>query len=149
MNKELAAQQAVEWFRINEPFIYHVAAKRLELKNAGLAGVDWGSMLSSIGSTLKSVATDVAPQYLQYKQQKRVMDMQMKRAESGLPPANVEDYAPVVRIAPEITPETEQAITRAAIKTSESAANKMLPWLAIGGLGAVLIFMKMGKKRRR
>jgi len=148
------AKLHIDWFKHNEPFIYRVAMKRLQLKNnTGLAGVnqlgaiDWGSVLSSIGSTVKSVATDVAPQYLQYKQQKKIMDMQLDRAKKGLPPANVDDYTPAIKISPQITPESEAAITRVAVQTSESAAKKMLPWLLIGGLGVG--YVVMNKKGRR
>ncbi len=142
-----AKKAAIDWFKQNEPFMYKVAMKRIELENNQLAG--WGDIGASIGkvfSSLTDTVANVAPTYLQYQQQKKVMDMQMKRAESGLPPANVEDYTPAVKIQAEVSPETEQAITRVAQQSIETGAQKMMPFLlAGGGLVAFLLLRKKGR----
>ena len=136
-----AKKRFVNWIKQHEPFIYRVARKRALLQQgnalAGLGVIDWGTMFSSVVNTVK----DVAPSILQARQQKKIMDMQMKRAEQGLPPANVEDYTPAIKISPQITPETEQAINRVAAQSVGSGLQKLI--LPIGlGVGALLFLKK-------
>lgn len=133
-------RQYVEWFKRHEPFWYRVAMKRLDMQSSpsqnmlrGL-GVSWSGVFTSLVDTVK----EAAPAYLQAKQQKEIMEMQLKRAEKGLPPANIDDYTPSVKIQPTITPETEQAITRVATQSLQSGLTKALPWIA-GIVGAVLL----------
>ena len=128
----------IMWLKANDPFLYEATLKTNELKNLkngmGLT-VDWGGMFNSAIDTIKTAA----PEYLKFQQQKKIMKMQMKRAEQGLPPANVADYTPAEKLAPEITPETEAAINRVAVQAvKEGTGNlqKMLPW-ALLGFGAV------------
>lgn len=141
----------LKWMQRNEPYIFAVGMRRLEMQGDGSMGaINWGSIGSNIGkafSTVANTASNLAPQYLQYKQQKKVMDMQMKRAEQGLPPANVEDYTPAVKLRVDASPETQAAITRTAVTVSERATSKLMPVFLIGGLGiAAAIFLR--KKRR-
>lgn len=137
----LAAKQTMQWFQRNEPFIYRVAMKRYKMQNRGLSDIDWRGVVSSFTSTVK----ELAPAYIQARQQKKIMDVQLDRAAKGLPPMEVEHYTPAIKIAPEITPQTEQAITRVASETIKSSANKLLIPAAIG-LGLVLVMMQ--RKRR-
>ncbi len=142
-----AKQASIEWFKKNEPFIYKVAMKRIALENNQLSGwADIGASVGKVFSSLTETVSNIAPTYLQYQQQKKVMDMQMERAIQGLPPANVEDYTPAVKIEANVTPETEQAITRVAQQTIETGAQKMMPViLAGGGLLAFLLLRKKGR----
>lgn len=145
-----AKKDTLLWFKKNEPYIYRVAMRKMEIDQGGeLGAIEWGAIGSSIGKAFNSLTTTVsnlAPQYLQFQQQKKVMDMQLKRAQQGLPPANIQDYAPVVKLEPSITPETEAAITRSAVQVTNSAAQKMLPFLIGGGLlGAFLLFRKKSR----
>lgn len=150
----LAQRQFLVWLKNNDPFLYRTAIKAAEIRAGktnpldGL-GFDWGSIASSVGTTFNNVAKsigDLAPTYLQYKQQKDVIKMQLKRAEQGLPPANVEDYSPVVRIAPQITPETEAAISRVATQSVKQAGNKMIyPIIGVGVLALILLVKKRGR----
>ena len=119
MNTQIAAQkQYIDWIRKNDPFLWEVAKKRLQLLKTEMGDTAPQPIsISSIFSNLVETVKAAAPSLLQIKQQKDIMDMQIKRAKQGLPPANVEDYTPSVKIQPVITSETEAAITRVASQT--------------------------------
>lgn len=131
------AKQYIEWFRQHEPFWYQVAKKRVEIKQENLQGlgeINWSGLFSNVVTAVK----DIAPTYIQARQQKKIMDMQLDRAAKGLPPANIEDYTPSIKIAPTITPETEQAITRVATKSVTGGFQTAMPWV-FGGLIALML----------
>ena len=98
---------------------------------------------------LFGLATTVLPTYLQYQQQKDVLDIQIKRAEQGLPPLETAQYAPSVQIG--LDQETVQRLANEATARAQSmagafASSPMLPMLLLGG--GVLAFMMMSKKKR-
>ena len=137
--KSRAKKQFLTWLKNNEPFVYRVARRRGELINPqlnGMGAIDWGNLFSQATETIKNLA----PAYLQTKQQKQIMDMQMKRAEQGLPPANIIDYTPAIKIEPSITPDTQRAITEVAKDTITSSISKLAIPAAI--IGAVLLLKK-------
>lgn len=147
---EQSQREFIEWVRRNDPFLYGVGQKVYDMTEAGteLGFINIGGLFRSIGTAathLGKTAANIAPKILQYRQQKRVMDMQIKRAEQGLPPANVQDYTPAVKIAPEITPEAERAMTNVAVKTVRETTSGAAKWL-IPGIGIALLLM--GRRRR-
>lgn len=73
---------------------------------------------------------EIAPAYLQFQQQKEIMDMQVQRAKQGLPPLDTSFVAPTVKIQADIG----SGITKLA-----------LPLLAIGGI-ALLIGRRKGRR---
>lgn len=150
-SRNYAYKQFLQWFQRNEPALYRVAQKRLQLKEgarvqtvSGLAGFSWGGLFSSVVDTVKTAV----PAALQYKQQKKIMDMQIKRAEQGLPPANIDDYMPAVKIEPKINENTEQAVTRVAKESIASGAKQLLLPLSLG-FGALLLVMTSRRPQRR
>ncbi len=84
-------------------------------------------------------ASTIAPAYLQFQQQKEILDMQLERAKQGLPPLETAYLAPTIRIQPELSPEARQAVTT-------GIQNLALPVLLIGG---VALLATMGRRRRR
>lgn len=121
----------VLWIRKFNPKLYRAALLRANKKH-GLSGIGdfFGDLLGNL--------TDLAPKYLQFKQQKDLMKMQLKRAQEGLPPAKVEDYAPVIKTRIDLAPATRTAMV-GGIK------DIMMP-LAIGG-GVLLLVLAMKKRR--
>ena len=136
----------IKWMKDNEPFLYRVGIKKAQLKNQSLSGtmgaINWSGIFTNIGETVKQLA----PAALQYKQQRKLLDVQVKRAEQGLPPLDVQDYAPAVRIEPQINEETEQAITRVAQQSVKTGAKQLMVPLAIGA--ALLVFVAVRRRGR-
>ncbi|PCI44008.1 MAG: hypothetical protein COB41_05585 [Proteobacteria bacterium] len=149
MSKESAAKAFFSWLSKKDPFIYRVIMKRHELErgeyqNLGnfFSSFDWSGLLKGAADTIKNVA----PQVMKYKQQEKILDMQLKRATQGLPPANVDDYTPSIKIAPQITPATEQAITRVAVNASAGIAKNMQYGLiGLAAVAAIFFVMKIRK----
>ena len=136
-----------KWVAENDPFLFEIAKKRLALKKSAVAGmgfldtIDWGSLASSVVSTVK----DIAPQLVQYKAQSKILGVQLERAKQGLPPIEAANYAPTVKVAADITPEMEAAATRIAqqsIGTGIASFGQYIPMLAIGGAALYLITRK-------
>lgn len=142
-----------KWLQENDPFLFEIAKKKAQLQKAGtidglgfLTNINWGDLAKSAVDTVKNIA----PSLVQYKAQSKLLKTQLKRAEQGLPPLNAEQYAPTVKIAPEITPETEAAAARIATESMKGAFGGMgnlLPMVAIGG--AAIYFLTRPKSRRR
>lgn len=149
MSNDQAKKDYLKWMQQNEPFIYEVAMQRLRNENSNLSGwADFGASIGKAFSTVTNTVSNLAPTYLQYKQQKKVMDMQMRRAEQGLPPANVEDYTPAVKVRVDASPETQQAIQTAAVQATQTGIDKMMPVFLLGGVGIIAMLMLKKKGRR-
>lgn len=91
---------------------------------------------------LIGAATTIAPAYLQFQQQKEILDMQLERAKQGLPPLETAYMAPTVRIQTELSPE--------ALRTARTGIAEGMGKLAFPLLLAVGAFMltKGGRRRR-
>lgn len=131
-NKEL-----YNWLKDNDPFLLEVAKQRYALEQSGLAG--FTDFLNNIVETVKNVA----PSVVNMQSQKKILDIQLKRAEQNLPPLDTTQYSPVIRVAPEITPQAQAAARNIAVDTMSTGLNKILPF-ALAGIAA-FFFMK---KRR-
>lgn len=126
------------WMKKNSPKLYRAAiAKMSQSTLLGEEPPTPENWFSSLTNTIM----DLAPKYLQLKQQKDVMKMQMKRAQQGLPPANVADYAPVVKADINLAPETRKEI----IEAGQSSLNDMMKPLLIGG-GLLALYFVMKKR---
>lgn len=138
-----------KWLQANDPFLFRVVVKAAEIKQRqqnglGFLGLDWGAIAKTAVDTVKNVA----PAVVQYKAQSAALKANIRRAETGQPPINFAEYAPVVRVAPEMTPETEAAINRIAeqsIKKTGGEAAKVMPWI-VGGIAAVVLLPKLMKR---
>ncbi len=92
---------------------------------------------------LVGAAKDIAPAFIQFKQQKEILDMQVERAKQGLPPLEAAYIAPTVRIQTELSPEM---MTTARAGITEGLQKLAIPLLLVGGVALV---MMTGKRRRR
>ncbi len=87
-------------------------------------------------------ASTIAPAYLQFQQQKEILDMQLERAKQGLPPLETAYLAPTVRIQTELSPE---AMRTAREGLTAGIGQLGFPLLVLGGVA----LMMMGQRRRR
>lgn len=139
----------VQWVKQNDPFLYQIAIERYKLKNAGQGlGFDWGS-IGGVFNQLVTTVKEVAPSVVNMQAQKKILDLQIKRAEQGLEPLNVDQYTPAVRVEPVITPETQQAAKNIATETIKQGIGEIkLPLLLLGG-GILAAFLMRGRGGRR
>lgn len=147
-------QAIINWFKRNEQGLYKIAVKRHAMENNqpavyGLSGYEEKQItqLNGIGDffeTLTKTVKDVVPAVVQYKTQNKILKAQLKRGEQGLPPLDVQDYSPVLRVSPSFDPESEAALTRMATQTAGGFMQRYGIYLA-GGLAALLFVLK---KRR-
>lgn len=136
MSKE-SQQEFINWVRQNQPFIFEIAKERANLLDQGLGNIS--DNVTGFFNNLVDTVKNVAPQYINFRQQKKLLDIQINRAKNNLPPLDADKFTPAIKIAPVITPETaEQAkeIARKSIAESFNANKLML----FGG-GALLLFM--------
>ena len=97
----------LSWVKNTYPKVYRMALLKAGSRNPVLSGL--GQETTSWWDKIVTGIQEVIPAALQYKQQKDLMSMQLKRAQAGLPPANVADYTPVLKIQTELAPETRTA----------------------------------------
>ena len=138
--KPQAARQFVAWVKANAPDLYSEALRRQSVRTLG--AVTTGSTAVSTGDgpldKLLTTIQTLAPQYLQYKAQQDVLDVQLDRMRAGLPPLRATDYAPAVQIG--VDP---NIIT--------NAGAQLRPLLIYGGLAVLGVFLlskAMGGRRR-
>jgi hypothetical protein len=138
-------RQFALWLKKHDPFLYRVAEKKYRLKQSGqLSGVA-DLFNKDFFSTIADTVKTVAPSIFQIQSQKKILDVQLKRAEQGLPPLQAADYAPTIKVAAEITPEMEAAAGRIATQSVREAMPNMERWFFVAmGVGAYLML----KKRR-
>jgi len=137
-----------KWLQANDPYLFNVAvavAKKQKSGNLGsfLTSIDWGS----IGKAAVTTVKEIAPAVVQLQAQKKALDVNLKRAESGQAPINFNDYTPTIKVAADITPDAEAAINRSAdtvINNVSARITKMLPFIAVGG---VALFFLLRKRR--
>lgn len=156
---EKSAKAFIDWLQKNDPFLYAVAVKASQLKkesnqkNLGgifdlFSGVNFVDLAKSAVQTVK----DVAPTVIQYQQQKKLLDAQVKRANQGLPPLDTAGYMVSVPAynpnAP--TPEQQQMINQLAYQSVNQPSNttgKNIVLFGVLGLGAALLVKLLrGKK---
>lgn len=140
-NKVEAAQKAfVEWLRVKDPVLYAMALKRLARKQSMNGFLD-------IFKSVVDVVKDVGPKVVDMKNQKKILDAQIKAAQAGQAPLTI-PYTPVVS-----NPNSPQA---AAV--INAGANYGMPatggiafnrnWLLMGIPALILVWILMRRKRR-
>lgn len=132
-----AQKQFVEWVKHNDPFLYQVALERYKLTQQMGGFADFFSQLTN---TVK----EVAPTLINLQSQKKILDVQVKRAEQNLPPLDTTQYSPVIRVAPEITPATEQAAKNIAVESLKGGFKSLAMPLMIGG--GLLAFLMLRRR---
>lgn len=141
MSKVQAKRDFINWIKTEYPFTYEIAMKRLSMQQNEMGAFD---SLTKIFDAVADTAKNVAPTFLKYKQQKKLLNIQLERARAGQPPLDATQYTmPPIKVEPVINNETEAAATRIAQKSiSESIAKSKWVFFGAIGLGAAL-FMKM------
>lgn len=92
---------------------------------------------------LIGAATTIAPAYLQFQQQKEILDMQLERAKQGLPPLETAYMAPTVRVQTELGPEAQRAAREGITAGLGTLA---FPLILVAG---AFLLMQGGRRRRR
>lgn len=136
------AEQHIEWFRKNEPFLFRVA-QHIHALNTRQVGFDWGGLFTSIATTVKDVAPAVAQVYTQ----KKVIDAQVARAKAGLPPLETAQISPTVKVEAALSPESEAAAKQIAIDATRQGVldftSQMKPlFFGALALGAFLLLKR-------
>lgn len=136
------AEQHIEWFRKNEPFLFRVA-QHIHAMNTQQVGFDWGGLFTSIATTVKDVAPAVAQVYTQ----KKVIDAQLARAKAGLPPLETSQISPTVKVEAALSPESEVAAKQIAIDATRQGVldftSQMKPiFFGALALGALLLLRR-------
>ena len=111
-----AQSQFVEWVRVNQPTLYEATIARV-----GVGAADQQSWWQSFVGAAK----ELVPVVVSARSQKRLLDVQMKRAQRGLPPLNTAQIAPTVRVQAGLSPDIK----------------RMLIPVGLAGLGLLLFFM--------
>jgi hypothetical protein len=155
-DEALAARRAfVRWLKRAYPGVVEQLETALEavelereLSGVGQAETEEGSWLDK----LIGAAQQILPAYLQYEQQREVLDIQLERARAGLPPLETGQYAPSVQVG--LDPETVRRLGDEAMTRASAAAQGVFagpwPWILLGVGGIALVAMQgQGRRRRR
>lgn len=142
-----AQHQFLRWLRAFNPVAYRtmVAVANRSSGQRGMGGLgSWWTALTgavgSIGSSVASAAKTVLPGLLQYEGQRRLMNLQIDRANQGLAPLNVSQLRlPAMQVqvspSPQVTASIGRAVTAGTRKTWLYAAGAIV---VIGGLWLVM-----------
>lgn len=96
----------------------------------------------SLIDRIMGAAETILPAYLQYEQQKEVLDVQLERARAGLPPLEVGNYAPSVQVG--LDQQTIDRIMSEAASRAGQGVQMAGPWLI--GLLALGAFLLLGRR---
>lgn len=126
----------LQWLAINEPVIFKAAAERAE--SPGLSGI------ADFFTSAVDVIKQAAPAITQYKAQSKILKVQLERAKQGLPPLDTADYAPTIKVQPQLTPETNYAIQQgltSGVSGGLGGIGKYLPFVLLG-VGALFLLKR-------
>lgn len=159
--KQLARAQFLTWLKRTSPGTFRHALKVAENAKAhfvaqsgnpaALAGLGWtmsadgGTAVAEPKNWWQSLAegiTQAGTAYLAYKGQKAAIDLNLQRAQQGLPPIDVSRYtAPTVRTQVDVSPEI-------LARLREGGTNTLL---LVGGIAAAALLLPrlLGGSRRR
>ncbi len=148
MNQQqaIAGRAFIDWLKKNDPFLFEVAMKRHTEKTASgrqLGFIDFANF--NIGDLLKTTldtVKNVAPQVIQAKQQYDLMKTQIKRAETGLPPLDVQAYQVIPGTQTQYQPIQYDAAMVRQYSSTQPKTNWM-PWvLGAAGIGVVALLLR-------
>lgn len=147
----IAGSRFLEWVKGEHPSLYAAAQRRVSVgtppKRGTFAGLGAdakadskaGDAMATAGPLERFVntVTALAPQYLQYRAQQELLDVQLDRARQGLPPLRPTDYAPAVQLSVDPSMYSPQL-------------EALKPWLLYGGIAVagLFLFKMLGGKRR-
>lgn len=140
MKSVKAKQDFLNWARRKHPMVV-LTSLEVEKRRSGGVGA-WTDVITSMFSTVK----EVAPDLLKIDAQRRIFNAQLKRAEQGLPPLDVEQYSPTVKVSADITPEMTSAAKEVGFDIVSKSIDKYKTGFLIAG--AVLIGLMVFRGRR-
>jgi hypothetical protein len=156
--RQLARAQFLTWLKQRHPDVFRHALNVAETAKAHFAAQSGNpAALSGLGYTMSADGTAVAEPkswwsslaegitqagtaYLAYKGQKAAIDLNLQRAQQGLPPIDATRYtAPTVRTQVDVSPEIMARLREGGMNTA----------LLIGGgiLAAILLPKLLGRRR--
>lgn len=153
---EKSARDFIEWLKASDPFLYAVSVRAQKYKDAAnqnmsgifdiLKSVDFGKFASTAIETVK----DVAPKVIEFKQQKDLLDVQIKRAQQGLPALDTNQYAVTVpNFDPNhVTARQQSMIDKLAYQSVYQPSNVNTNTLTYVGLGLGLLGILLTLKNR-
>lgn len=145
-----AQTQFIKWLERKDPVLLNLAKKRQRIKLAktGLNGLGETAEKVSFWQTLAETAKEVLPNVINMGTQKKILDIQLKRAEAGLPPLEAEQYIPPIRVAAEVSPETEAALTRVAQESTKTGVAEIARKTAPYAIPAIIAWILLGRKKK-
>ena len=166
-----AQKHLIEWLKHRDPALLNLAKKRHRVLNArkmrsrsmsarrrmsrprrrgGLHGLgeDIQQQQVPFWQTLVETAKEVLPSVISMGTQKKILDIQIKRAEAGLPPLNAEQYIPPIKVAAEVSPETEAALTRVAQESTKTGIAEIGRKVAPFAIPAAILWVLLGRKKK-
>lgn len=136
---EKAQKQFIEWLRVKDPVLYNMALKRMARKQKMNGFLD-------IFKSVVDVVKDVGPKVVEMKNQKKILDAQIKAAQAGQAPLNI-PYTPVV--ANPNSPQAQNIINAGANYGTPSGVPFNRNWLLLGIPGLALAWYLLRRKRSR
>ena len=134
-NRHRSRQQFVSWLKREMPKVWALAKARVGEAPAGLSGLGQNET-ETWWQKLTGTVANIGQSVLAYQTQKELLDIQLKRAEQGLPPIETAQYQPTVRVG--VDPETARYAVEYA---GETIGEKLGPLLWIIPAGLVLLFV--------
>lgn len=140
--KPAAAQKFIAWVRTAHPKLYAAAERRANAprtlgalsKEEAKAGT---TTTPGAFDRIVTAITSLAPQIVQARAQRDVLEVQLERMRQGLPPLSATQYAPGLQLS------VDPSMYAPGLEA-------MKPWLIWGGLGLVGVFVvsQLAKRRR-
>ena len=148
-------KQFIEWLNAKDPMILRLAKKRYDIKLQragvnGLAGLgeDAPAKKPSFWETLAETAKSVLPSLVTMPLQKKILDIQIKRADQGLPPLDAAQYVAPIKIQADVSPETEKALTRVAQESTKTGVSEIAKRVAPYAIPAVIAWAVFRSKKK-
>ena len=102
MGKHLSRAQFVTWLQNKHPELWNAILTKSELGQA-----ETTAQKKSFWDKIMDTVTTIGPAYLQYEAQRKMLKLNIERAQQGLPPLDPDVYGavPTIRTEVDISPE--------------------------------------------
>lgn len=135
----MSAQSVINWVKQNDPYLYQVALAKTKAEAQNLGETAPSGFMANLLDNIQKAGTAL----LQYKGQKKILDLQVERARQGLPPINAADYAPTIKTQIALDPETMQQAQATGIQMAKDGINSLKPiFFGALALGAFLMLKR-------
>ena len=131
-----AKLQFLTWVKQTHPALFEQALQQTRSREDTQAQLGQTDSGGSFWDKLSENLTKLGTAYLSFKNQKQVMDLNLQRAEQGLPPVDMGATAPVVRTEVSLPPDVVSQVTASA----KTGLNTML--LVAAAAAAFLFFRR-------